>query len=857
MRGRSRQQPGRKARVGTKPTPTDGAQGRGRPAIGVADGAPLPHTDALGQRNHVWVDTSTVSRGSEYTTVELFCGAGGITLGFTAAGYRSLLGVDSDPDAVATFQSNFPLTEAILGDIREVSDGQLLPLLGGRTPDVLGGGWPCQGITTSGVCNPSDPRNTLYRQVVRLARLLRPRVVVLENVRNLVSDRYRPLAVDLLRMLADAGYPDGSLMVLNAAAYGVPQERRRVIIVANRCGRPNPYPIPVLAEKDFRTVDSAIGDLMALPRGAVPNHIWSDTGLKGRMAATPHGKPLTADYPGGCRRLHPNRPAFTVMGTSNQPHIHPHQDRFLSVREMARPQGFPDEFILEGSLSQQQIQVGNAVPTPLAEHVALAVRTLLDGVTRGHSPRGWGASPRAAHLTQATGEAIGTAGAQCGVRPTAEASGRIRLEDGRYLSLVPVESHHHTPHPGAPVGSIIEGGNLDALTILRETHAGAIDAIFIDPPYNTGTTESYENSFDDAEWVDDISASLRIARDLLTPDGVICISIDHVQLFNLGSAADAIFGKENRLAIVAVVHNQKGRSGWDADGFNEINEYYIFYQRGPQPATVGGVPIPEAELRRRFPETDDTGRFCWIGLTRGGGGSRPEETPGQHYPIHIDPATGRMALQPLQGSIGPIWPVAEDGSERVWRCIPATFERWCDEGELRIHPSRTHPSGYTIQKKTRPTLRMQPKTVWGGPQFNAAAHGTVLLRRMIGDNPFSYAKSVHAVNHALGLVVGHKPNATVLDFYAGSGTTAHAVLMMNAEDGGNRRFILVTNNELTRAKRKPNRHICEEICLPRVRAAIDGYDYRSGRRTIHVDGLPGNLRYYRVELARKAARRAA
>lgn len=185
--------------------------------------------------------------------------------------------------------------------------------------------------------------------------------------------------------LADLGYGTTSLEVLNAADYGVPQDRKRAIIVANPWGLPNPYPGPILAEPFHRTVASAIGDLRGLPQGALPNHEWPNPGVRkrSRIAALSHGEPLYPNFTGCSRRLWPDRPAYTVTANNGQPHIHPHEDRFISVREMARLQGFPDSFVFEGSVSETQRQVANAIPPPLAEHVALALRPLLRSV-HGH-----------------------------------------------------------------------------------------------------------------------------------------------------------------------------------------------------------------------------------------------------------------------------------------------------------------------------------------------------------------------------------------------------------------------------------------------------------------------------------------
>ncbi len=798
----------------------------------------------------LWVDTTSISTSHPYTVVDLCCGCGGFTLGFQAAGYLPLLGIESVHWPAETFRTNFPGVPLLESAVEKLTDDAIVDAVCGRDVDVICAGLPCPGFSTNGGQRAEDARNWLFTQLARVVELLMPHAVAIENVPPIGTVHDGAFGRWLSAALADAGLGSVSLEILNAADYGVPQNRKRAIVIATPCGQ-TPYPAPILAEPFHRSVDAAIGDLRRLPQGALPNHDWPVPGaeLQARISALSHGEPLNARFTGGCRRLWPDRPGFTTMGNHGQPHIHPSEDRFLSVREMARLQGFPDTFTLEGSVRRQQDQVANAIPPPLAEHVALALRPLLDAV-----------SERASEVetdTAVTGrrdhDLVGTDRPRS---PGASVLPRTQTDDAEGATtpvLVPVESHHHVRHPGLPVSAIIEGDNLDALNALLPTHAGLVDAIFVDPPYNTGTTESYRNSFGDAEWVQSVAERLRLARELLTADGTICVTIDHVQLFNLGSVADAIFGRRNRLGVVTVVHNERGRSGFDGNGFNENHETYLFYARQDDLAEVNPVRVPDGELRSRFPHEDEHGRLAWHGLTRTGGNSRPHQTPKQYYPIYADPVSGHMGLTPFACAVE-ILPVDAEGHPRTWSCIPATFEDWLAEGLLRLAPSRHHPSGHTIQKLSRPngddglSATEQPKTVWLGPDLNAATHGTGLLRRMIGLNPFSYPKSVHAVKRALHAMVGHKPDATVLDPYAGSGTTAHALLMLNAEDGGRRRFILVNSNEITKGRGGDRRRICEEICLPRVRAAIEGYGYRSGGRTVRVPGLPGNFRYHRVEV---------
>jgi DNA (cytosine-5)-methyltransferase 1 len=224
--------------------------------------------------------------------------------------------------------------------------------------------------------------------MVRLAKLLRPHFVVIENVCGLLTMPEDPLG-ELQDALAAAGYGSMAVETLLAAEYGVPQLRKRIIVVANRHGLAIPYPRPLYAESDFVTVDEVIADLRELPQGAVPNHHWPEprAAMQARISALSHGEPLFDTFKGGCRRLRPDRPAFTIMANNGQPHVHPHEHRFLSVREMARVQGFSDMFVFHGSIAAAQQQVGNAVPPPLARAVALALRPALAALQQADAER--------------------------------------------------------------------------------------------------------------------------------------------------------------------------------------------------------------------------------------------------------------------------------------------------------------------------------------------------------------------------------------------------------------------------------------------------------------------------------------
>lgn len=345
--------------------------------MGCAPTSP-PEIDAIGGTNHIWVDTTTVSTDPTYTHVDLFCGPGGVGVGFGQGGFRCVRAVEMDEDAAATYQLNFPYSDLVLTDIRDLSDDEIVSRLDGVAVDVVSAGWPCQGISPIGEQDLGDPRNVLYREVVRFVRLLRPHFVLLENVPALLQRKFRWLLDDLLACLADAGYPDASVMLLDAADYGVPQHRERVITIANPYGWKNPYPHP-LPDRHV-TAREALDDLRTRQQSRSANHVHVHHGDRflekiARIQAgdLTHRRSRVAN-----RLLDPDLPSLTAIYCRGSRFIHYAEDRMLTPLEYARLQGFPDSHLFEGSKGSVGEQICNAVPPPLARCLALALRPSLD-----------------------------------------------------------------------------------------------------------------------------------------------------------------------------------------------------------------------------------------------------------------------------------------------------------------------------------------------------------------------------------------------------------------------------------------------------------------------------------------------
>jgi DNA (cytosine-5)-methyltransferase 1 len=337
-------------------------------------------------RNIEWVDTSQVDTGSTYRVADLFAGAGGLSLGFEMAGFTTVLAVESDADAAATHTANFPNVRLHTGLIEDLSADDLLAHFADDRPDVICGGPPCQSHSTAGRRDPDDPRGHLYQEFLRVTEVLRPHFLVMENVPGLLSIEQGGRVQRILEGLAGIGYPEGAVMMLEAAEFGVPQMRRRLFVVASRHGLPNPRPLPLLSRSRFVPVESAIDDLKSRPRDPATNHEWTRHGseMEQRLARVAPGETLYDGFSGSWRRLQIGLPSATVKHNNGAPHIHYELPRTLSAREMARLQTLPDQFLFCGDMSSVMLQVGNAVPPLLARSVALALRPSLDALVSGH-----------------------------------------------------------------------------------------------------------------------------------------------------------------------------------------------------------------------------------------------------------------------------------------------------------------------------------------------------------------------------------------------------------------------------------------------------------------------------------------
>lgn len=319
---------------------------------------------------------------SNYTFVDLFCGAGGMTQGLVEAGFKPIASVEVNPVASATYTKNFPQCNHFYGDIEEFDSQKWLDKISSPEVHIVVGGPPCQGFSVAGKRNPNDARNRLFQEFVRVVSEIRPWYVVMENVPGILTIQDGSVKKAICDAFAAIGYGNVSIAILESAAYGVPQIRPRAIFIANRFGEQNPYPKPQFSPAQYKPIESAIFDLPKYTAIPEINHEWTrhSPEYMERIAKVPPGGSLYKTYVDAFKRQYPGKPSMTIKENHGGTHIHPYLNRVISAREMARLQTFPDEFIFEGSMKKAMWQIGNAVPPRLAECMGYALIPYLNKI---------------------------------------------------------------------------------------------------------------------------------------------------------------------------------------------------------------------------------------------------------------------------------------------------------------------------------------------------------------------------------------------------------------------------------------------------------------------------------------------
>jgi len=472
-----------------------------------------------------------------------------------------------------------------------------------------------------------------------------------------------------------------------------------------------------------------------------------------------------------------------------------------------------------------------------------------------------------------------------------------------------------------PWHTVINGENYHALKALTWTHRGKVDAIYIDPPYNSGAKDwKYNNDYVEGEdlyrhskWLAMMERRLLIAKELLNPaDSVLIVTIDEKEYLRLGLLLEQVL-PEARIRMISTQINSKGVGV--SEGYKRVDEYIFIARFGAQEITpsisplLGAKPIDGIESD---PDGDDVAPprigLDWQTARRRDLQSVRKTRPAQFFPIYVNEQTGliesigepipheldRHTVKNKPGCVT-VFPVRDDGTEMNWSVTRPTFiDRW-KKGYARAGRAQPNkPQPYIIQYlKSGPISDIEegraivegynedgsvvayyeqpnakaPPTQWFLRSHNAEHYGTKMLGALVGRRKFPFPKSLYAVEDVLRLFVVKKPEATILDFFSGSGTTAHAVMRLNKQDGGKRQCVCVTNNEVGADEQKSLREeglrpgdpdwekfgICDYVTKPRVEAAIIGKtpegqsikgDYKFTDEFPMADGFEENAEFF-------------
>lgn len=374
----------------------------------------------------------------------------------------------------------------------------------------------------------------------------------------------------------------------------------------------------------------------------------------------------------------------------------------------------------------------------------------------------------------------------------------------------------------APNHILIEGDNLEALTALSYTHAGKIDVIYIDPPYNTGNKDFiYNDSFVDKEdgyrhskWLTFMNKRLKIAKNLLSDKGVIFISIDDNEQAPLKMLCDEVFGNINLCG--QLIWRKKSGGGQTDIYFVTEHEYILVYQKSAAFKWIDPVEIQSSD---EFKNEDECGKYNLVKLEKWGSSAHKEDRPSMYFPIKDELGND-------------YFPIAPDGKPGRWRIGLQRMENVLNNNLIEWRKGKPYEKVYFDINAQKVKVKKSRSILYDVAEN---ADGSYLLTSLFGKKDiFTNPKPVELITN----VISHHGNkrAIILDFFAGSGSTLHATMQLNAEDGGHRQCILVTNNE---------NGICENVTYERNRRVIQGYTTPKGEK---VPGLTrNNLRYYKTK----------
>ena len=442
-----------------------------------------------------------------------------------------------------------------------------------------------------------------------------------------------------------------------------------------------------------------------------------------------------------------------------------------------------------------------------------------------------------------------------------------------------------------PYHTVINGENFHSLEALTFTHRAKVDVIYIDPPYNSGAKDwKYNNNYvekDDlyrhSKWLAFIERRIKVAKELLNPHkSALIVTVDEKEVHRLGLLLEQTFPDSN-IQMISSVINRKGTAR--GREFYRVDEYLFYITFGSASISdiaVPGLCISENEEDELNEKNNNDNSIRWGSLLRSGSDAQREDRKNNFYPIYFD--TEKLKIirsgEPLplgkdpkgpaiKDGILEVWPIRQDGSQGRWQLQTTTFNKYLKKGYIKIGgytegsdtltfyylmkgqikqlnegelivTGEDEYGGLIYQLRDSSNAGGRPKTHWNAKSHSATDYGTSLLNKFLPGRKFPFPKSLYAVEDSLRFLVNDNKNALILDFFSGSGTTAHAVMRLNHQDGGERKCICVTNNEvaadeqitLRKEKLRPGDPdwekwgICDYITKPRIKAAITGKTHK-------------------------------
>lgn len=374
-------------------------------------------------------------------------------------------------------------------------------------------------------------------------------------------------------------------------------------------------------------------------------------------------------------------------------------------------------------------------------------------------------------------------------------------------------------------GLLIHSENFQALNLLQERYREQVKCIYIDPPYNTAATEIiYKNSYKHSSWLSLIHDRILNSIGLGNKNSFFVTAIDHAELHYLGLLKNDIFGEDNRIAVVAVQHNPKGRN--QAKFFSENSDYMLVYSFDIENATFNDVAIDE-DVLRSFTEQDENGRYRYENFLRARTSWSKNNRPLNWYPIYVSPDLSIITDEFMEGFYE-IYPTTNTG-DFSWKNIKPTFIELNKGGYFK---AEMVDNRINIFHKYREKQVL--KNVWIDKKYQSEFNGTNLLKDVLGTGLFDYPKSLYTIVDICKIMADY--DGYILDYFAGSGTTAHAVINLNREDGGTRKYILVEMGDYF-----------DTVLKPRIQKVIYSDSWKDGKPVNRDSGISHCFKYLRLE----------